>query len=193
MKRAFPIAFVRSLACAAGLICFAGDDKPVPEVATPKKIAMLIKQLGDAEWRIRQKATEELDKIGRPALEAVQAAVKNPDAEVATRARKLLNGWRGFLGVEVAQRVTGDATMPYVARVLIGTAAEKAELAADDLILALDGERALTSQEFVARLRERFAGDRVELTVQRNGEEKKISVQLGRWPTDLNGPLNEEP
>jgi hypothetical protein len=55
-----------------------------------RKIEALIRQLGAEEYAAREKATEELRKIGKPAEEALRRAAESDDAEVQSRARALL-------------------------------------------------------------------------------------------------------
>lgn len=67
---------------AALLIAFAQDADRVQE---------LIKKLGSEEFSVREEATEELKKIGKPAQEALRkAAAESEDPEVRQRARALL-------------------------------------------------------------------------------------------------------
>lgn len=54
------------------------------------KIDALIQQLGSDDYAAREKATEELRKIGPPAREALRKAAENPDPEIQSRARALL-------------------------------------------------------------------------------------------------------
>jgi hypothetical protein len=96
-----------------------------------KRIDDLIKQLGADEFSAREKATEELKKIGRPASEALaKAAERNEDPEVRERARSVLDsmaekpkvqaprralpgmpGLRGPNGSSVTvQSINGDST-----------------------------------------------------------------------------------
>ena len=60
-------------------------DKP-----SDAEIAKLIKQLGSDEYAVREKASEALDKIGAPALEALRKAIKDGDAEISRRAEDLV-------------------------------------------------------------------------------------------------------
>ena len=55
-----------------------------------KKIAALVEQLGDKDYFVRQKAQEELSRMGFEAFEALTAAATNDDLEIATRAKYLL-------------------------------------------------------------------------------------------------------
>jgi hypothetical protein len=62
----------------------AQDDEP------KKKIQELVGQLGAEEFAVREKATEELRKIGKPAEEALRKAAESDDPEVRSRAKGLL-------------------------------------------------------------------------------------------------------
>lgn len=73
------IAFAALLALGA-----AQDDEQA------RKIQDLVKQLGADEFAAREKAGEELRKIGRPALDALRKAAESEDPEVRTRARGLV-------------------------------------------------------------------------------------------------------
>jgi len=94
-----------------------------------KKIDELIRQLGSEEFAVREKATEELKKIGKPAEEALKKALAADDPEVRERVRAVLDalsppekpraqaprrglpGFRGFNGSSVTvQSVNGDST-----------------------------------------------------------------------------------
>jgi tetratricopeptide (TPR) repeat protein len=55
-----------------------------------KKIAALIEQLGDKDYFLRQKAQDELSKMGFEAFEALSTASTSDDLETATRAKYLL-------------------------------------------------------------------------------------------------------
>ena len=52
-----------------------------------EQVGQLIKQLGNESRQERERATRELVQLGAPALEALRRAMKDPDAEVALRAR----------------------------------------------------------------------------------------------------------
>ena len=56
----------------------------------------LIEQLGDRNWKVRQKAEAKLFALGEKAAETLRAALKHPDAEIRWRAEKLLRNmsWR---------------------------------------------------------------------------------------------------
>lgn len=55
------------------------------------KIEQLIRELGSEEFAVRERASEELRKIGKPAEEALRKAAESGDPEVRTRARSILD------------------------------------------------------------------------------------------------------
>ncbi len=61
-----------------------------PAPASSEQIANLIESLGDKDYRVRQRAEDELGRIGFPAYEALEAATRHEDLEIAARARYLL-------------------------------------------------------------------------------------------------------
>lgn len=69
--------------------------KPVAEKAAevdPDAVKALVKQLGDEDFKVREKADKALLEIGSPAKAALEEAAKSPDneIEVKLRARKLI-------------------------------------------------------------------------------------------------------
>src|SRR3984957_7095484 len=80
-----------------------GADKPAlegPGKVTPdgKDIERLVKQLGSDEFKEREAASSALNKVGKPALNALQKAVKgSDDLEVRTRAARLIRAIRDAL------------------------------------------------------------------------------------------------
>src|SRR4051812_17112621 len=66
----------------------ADTEKPATSKANAEKIAKLIEQLGSESFKERKAASEALDKIGGPALEALRKAAKSKDVETSKRARE---------------------------------------------------------------------------------------------------------
>jgi serine protease Do len=66
----------------------------------------------------------------------------------------------------------------YVTSVSDGSAAEKAGLEKGDIITAVDGKEVKTTEELNAQKNLHSAGDEIELTYIRNGEENKVKVTL---------------
>lgn len=67
-------------------------DEPT-KVAPPdaKQLKKLIHDLGSDDFGVREKATQSLSDIGRPALPALREALQSPDAEVRQRARRIMD------------------------------------------------------------------------------------------------------
>ncbi len=83
----------------------AAADKPAAsaEPADAKTIAKLIEQLGSDSFEDREAAQKALAKIGEPALEALEKAAKNTDAEIRKRA--------GALAESIGTRVRSAAIL----------------------------------------------------------------------------------
>jgi len=72
-------------------------EEPKPKAEAPKlsaeesaRLAGLIKQLGSDEWKDREAASGEIEKLGKKALPALEEAAKSSDAEISTRAKALI-------------------------------------------------------------------------------------------------------
>lgn len=86
----------------------------------PRRIAGLIDQLGDRDWKIRKQATEQLLGVGSQAVMALERAARSPDAEIAARARHILTRLKdlgGEEGLDLRQAVSvlaaeGNNEMP---------------------------------------------------------------------------------
>jgi HEAT repeat protein len=72
----------------------AADESEVTEKTVAAKSAKglkrLIDQLGSERSRDRQRATQELSKLGKSALRSLREAANSPDAEVRRRAQQLV-------------------------------------------------------------------------------------------------------
>jgi putative serine protease PepD len=92
-----------------------------------------------------------------------------------------------YLGVASKDGVVADGSAKRAAAVLTnvvsGTPADKAGLQANDAIIAIDGNSIDGSLSLVAQVRERNVGDKVTLTILRNGQSKTIDVTLIAKPT----------
>src|SRR3972149_5782572 len=65
------------------------------EPSQQEQIAKLIDQLGDKDYFVRQRAQDELSRLGFEAFDALMAATTNDDLEIASRAKYLLRLMRG--------------------------------------------------------------------------------------------------
>jgi C-terminal processing protease CtpA/Prc len=86
------------------------------------------------------------------------------------RDRRSTGGEHGFLGVDLAA---------VIHNVRPGSAAEQAGLRAGDEIVAIDDQPIRNQNELVSELQNRQAGDRVQLRIQRDGQERNLNVRLG--------------
>lgn len=66
------------------------EEKKVSEPELQEKIKNLIKDLGNDEARVREKATKELKEIGEPAVPLLKEAMESDDAEISWRTRIIL-------------------------------------------------------------------------------------------------------
>jgi putative serine protease PepD len=92
-----------------------------------------------------------------------------------------------YLGVASKDGVVAFGAAKRAAAVLTnvvsGTPADKAGLQANDAIIAVDGDSIDGSLSLVAQVRERAVGDKVTITVLRDGQSKDISVTLVAKPS----------
>jgi putative serine protease PepD len=70
-----------------------------------------------------------------------------------------------------------------IVSVVPGSGAAKAGLKKDDVILTIDGEAVDSQTSLVGQVRERTAGQRVVLTVVRDGKRQNVTVTLGAAPS----------
>ncbi|MEU3509716.1 trypsin-like peptidase domain-containing protein [Streptomyces longwoodensis] len=82
-------------------------------------------------------------------------------------------GWSGD-GARVGTAADGDASP-----VTPGGPGARAGLRAGDVITEVDGQRVHSGEELIVRTRAHHPGDRLELTVERDGAERTLSLVLG--------------
>ncbi|MEP7369496.1 MAG: trypsin-like peptidase domain-containing protein, partial [Dermatophilaceae bacterium] len=91
-----------------------------------------------------------------------------------------------YLGVSSKDDVVADGSAKRAAAVVVnvvgGTPAAKAGLQAGDAIIAVDGKAVDGSLSLVAQVRERTVGDKVVITIVRNGQTKELSATLTSKP-----------
>lgn len=106
-------------------------------------------------------------------------------------ARKEL-GQKGWLGV-YTQSVDYDMAKAFDLEVQYGAVinevvedspAEKAGLADGDVIIALNGEKVTDADDLTDLMVETSPGDRIELTIVRDGKEQTLAVEVGETPVD---------
>ena len=97
---------------------------------------------------------------------------------------------RAYLGISIEPVREADAEylgLPEVAGALVqdvtpGQPAERAGLQAYDVITALDGERVLTGNDLQHKIALKAPGDRVRITVYRDGRPRDITANLAEAP-----------
>jgi serine protease Do len=96
---------------------------------------------------------------------------------------------RGQLGVYVRSldaamaKVYGVAKGAYVNQVMPGSAAEKAGIKAEDVIVQYGGRRIDNEEELVEAVEQTKPGSEVPVTVVRDGERTTLTVKVGQVPT----------
>ncbi|PPK87780.1 Do/DeqQ family serine protease [Neolewinella xylanilytica] len=93
---------------------------------------------------------------------------------------------RGLLGAQIRQLNTPYAKEldidrnngVYVAEVMEGSAAQEAGIQSGDVILAVDGVKTLRSSTLLEQLGRRRPGDKVTITVERDGNRRDYEVRL---------------
>ncbi len=106
MKRATIFAVL--LLLAAGTRAAAESDDAT--AATEGKVASLIEQLGDPEFAVRERAQQQLIKLGFDAFDALVEAEDNPDPEIALQA--------GFLVRHIRSQWTRDTDPRAIRKIL---------------------------------------------------------------------------
>jgi len=139
-----------------------GAEAPKPKPKDPKaaataelqgRIRKLIKDVGDLDYDIRTAASKELIKIGRPALELLEAATKDKDAERVWRAKELVYYISRLPKPTKVDRKCTNGYMPVHGTVKqLQTFTPDADVEIDCPVIAWDGSR---QHELEARVAER--------------------------------------
>jgi putative serine protease PepD len=90
---------------------------------------------------------------------------------------------RGYLGVRFGEDPEESGAL--VGAITPGGPAASSDLRPGDLITAVDGRAVDEPGELGSAIEDRKPGDRVELTVQRDGEQRTIEVELGTRPDQV--------
>ena len=85
-----------------------------------------------------------------------------------------------YLGVQIGDAQGGGAQ---IGEVRSGSPAADAGLEAGDVVTKLDGDEIGTGDELRSAIATQKPGDKIELTVQRDGDSKTITVTLGTRPS----------
>jgi putative serine protease PepD len=87
---------------------------------------------------------------------------------------------RPYLGVSTSDTANGSGAA--IAQVVQDGPADDAGLRAGDRITEVDGEEVVDSDDVAAAIADEQPGDRVEVVVQRGGDEETVTVTLGTQP-----------
>lgn len=166
-------------------------------------------ELGSPEFRNREIAQNEIlewaRKRPRDAMnELLKQSRKATDPEVRERCllvlKELVNDefvkeGEGFLGISMLNEVTQLKDGPRihhairVSLIMKGSAAEKAGLKLNDLIVGLDGENwtaGPAADPFSLEIKSKKPGTKVVLGLIREKEPRELTVVLGKRPLDAN-------
>jgi hypothetical protein len=113
------------------------EPATLPEQPSLQEIKILVEQLGDDHFKVREAATAKLIAIGRPAVKAVRAALKSKDAEVQHRARHVLDTIHASVANLIEDLKDDDAAVRKEAAELLEPLGPKAKPAIAALVEAL--------------------------------------------------------
>ncbi|WP_143668070.1 S1C family serine protease, partial [Streptomyces carpinensis] len=94
------------------------------------------------------------------------------------------------IGVTLDMNYTGDGARVGTkgrdggSPVTPGGPGAKAGIRAGDVITAVDGQRVHSGEELIVKTRAHRPGDRLELTIERGGAQRKVSLVLGSSNSD---------
>jgi putative serine protease PepD len=106
-----------------------------------------------------------------------------PIDTVKSVANTLISGGKvqhAYLGIQVGDAPNNGGAK--VGTVVSGAPADKAGMRAGDVITAVDGKKITSADELTASINSYKPGDKVTITVTRNGSTKSLSVTLGARP-----------
>ena len=106
-----------------------------------------------------------------PVIEALRSQAKGTERPEA------------YLGVGLANRTDGGQGA-VITSVDPGTPAAKADIAVNDLVVAVDGSTIDGSTGLIAAIRDLEPGDSTELTIMRDGQKQTVEVTLTDRPPD---------
>ncbi len=214
-----------SAALAGGLLCTvaastpASDDKPATDQLLPKfnppenqlTVDQLIDALGSPDYDERQQATDilkgqttsftnELTRIF-PTVQDLEVRLRLVEVAEFLFYKEALKGMGGFLGIQMenavpSKRVSGVRVL----RTIDGSAADKADIRAGDVVIAIDGRPLLSNADSsldvrltVRQLMDALMtaisavqpGADMTVTLLRDGAELTAMVTLGLKPLSL--------
>jgi C-terminal processing protease CtpA/Prc len=196
---------LRPMLCAALIAAGVGvglAEPAAPAALAPAAVAdecaRLFRRLGDDHWKVREEASNRLRVLGKAALPSMAAEYRRTrDPEVRCRLQEVCRelywqSFAGFLGIsmQAAPRIEAVTGGVLISEVLPGTAAQKAGLQREDIIVEFNGQdmRGIRTQEdlqvFSRAVQSRGAGIPTRIVVLREGERRVVTASLGQLPED---------
>ena len=137
---------IEARAFLAGRLAALEPDRPAPQA---ERIQHLIRELGDDKFRVRQKATDELAKLGERARPALRRALEGKlSEEAATRVRGLLEAMKPagpIIEPKLLQRMRAVLALRYLDPAAAVTALQTLAERAPDARLAKQAQAVLAS------------------------------------------------
>jgi HEAT repeat protein len=104
------------------------------QTSADETVAQLVRQLGDARFRIREEAQRRLIAQGKKAVPALRAALLGDDLEVRARARDILRRIQSSLDYLLDELKTGNASERRAAADLLGKLGKEGRVAIPVLV-----------------------------------------------------------
>ncbi|MCP4250256.1 MAG: PDZ domain-containing protein [bacterium] len=180
------------------------DQAGAPAADDTAAVDELIARLGSNDFTQREEATRSLVEIGPAAFDALAAAYRaTEDYEIRLRVQDVVEmsffqdrlfDRIGFLGVrlevvdhQVSPHIPRGHTGVRLSQVVEDTAADRAGLRPDDIIVQIDGEPLppdLTGDDFSRMIRDTGPGRTLSLSIDRDGAPRSVAVVLGTRPLE---------
>jgi hypothetical protein len=179
-----------------GIFILLGKDSSQEDKRLAERIKKLIDELDDDSWEVRERATEELLKIGRATIPFLERAKDDRDVEKAWRIQYLLEEFDrpGFIGIRISELTPqmreelgykGEGGVLIVELLEGDFPARKIGLEPDDVIFELDGKKVKSVQELVDMVSSKKMGNFVRIKLWRKGRQIEFKkVRLAGRPEE---------
>ena len=85
-----PGQFCLAIGCLLSVLLAGSQTLQAQQTPSAEKLTTLVQQLGDNSFKVRERATNQLEDAGPAARQMLTAALRSPDLEIRLRARRLL-------------------------------------------------------------------------------------------------------
>ncbi|MDO8598869.1 MAG: trypsin-like peptidase domain-containing protein [bacterium] len=126
---------------------------------------------------------------------AIPITIAKQAIDSVVRDGRIVRPWLGVRYLVITERLAKDQQLPVTYGALVvrgsvptelavvpGSPADKSGVREDDIVTAVDGERIDEDHPLANRIARKKPGDRVTLTVLRQGKEKKLEIEVGEFP-----------